>query len=191
VPVKDKEVFDCAELPAKQPKPAEPGLAIITNAGNLGAMAADALADYDYEPVVLSPETLQKLDGILPPYWTKRNPIDMLGEVKPEFYRKVVEICLNSKEVNVIFNQAGIATFDSPKFAVRAFMDIYRFSRNIEMLQQIPSRLPKRLEFDRETAKNLIRKGLGTQTGLLTEMEAKTLLSSFRNSFFSYSSGVL
>jgi acetyltransferase len=79
-----------------------------------------------------------------------------------------------------IFNQAGITTFDTPERAVRAFMDIYHFSKNIEMLQQIPSRLPRRPEFDRETAKNLIREGLGTQDYLLTEMEAKALLSSYR-----------
>jgi acetyltransferase len=220
-----EELFDCAELLAKQPKPAGPGLAIITNAGGPGVMATDALSDYGYEPVFLSAETFQKLDEILPPYWSKRNPIDMLGEAKPELYRKVVEICLNAKEVNGllimsapqaladtaevatalvdlirekpipiltswvggtdmqkgrdIFNQAGIPTFDTPERAVRAFMDIYRFSKNIEMLQQIPSRLPRRPEYDRETAKHLIREGLGTQKNLLTEMEAKALLSSY------------
>ena len=220
-----EELFDCAELLAKQPKPTGPGLAIITNAGGPGVMAADALADYGYEPATLSAETFQKLDEILPPYWSKRNPIDMLGEAKAELYRKVVEICLNAKEVNGllimsapqalsdtaevaaalvelirekpipiitswvggsnmqkgrdIFNQAGIPTFDTPERAVRAFMNIYRFSKNIEILQQIPSRLPKRLEFDRETAKSLIREGIGTENYLLSEMEAKALLSSY------------
>ncbi len=220
-----EELFDCAELLAKQPKPAGPGLAIITNAGGPGVMATDALSDFGYEPVSLSTEIFQKLDEILPPYWSKRNPIDMLGEAKPELYRKVVEICLNSKEVNGlliisapqaladtaevaaalvdlirekpipiitswvggsnmqtgrdIFNQAGIPTFDTPERAVRAFMDIYRFSQNIEMLQQIPSRFPKDLKFDRRKAKDLIQAGLDTENRLLTEMEAKELLSAY------------
>ena len=60
-----EELFDCAELLAKQPKPAGPGLAIITNAGGPGVMAADALADFGHEPVSLDTETLQKLDEIL------------------------------------------------------------------------------------------------------------------------------
>lgn len=220
-----EELFDCAELLAKQPKPKGPGLAIITNAGGPGVMAADALSDFGYEPVSLSAETFHKLDEILPPYWSKSNPIDMLGEAKPALYRKVVEICLNAKEINGllimsapqaladtaevaaalvdlirekpipiitswvggidmqkgrdIFNQAGIPTFDTPERAVRAFMDIYRFSKNIEMLQQIPSRLPRRPEYDREKAKKLIREGLGTSNYLLTEMEAKALLSAY------------
>jgi GNAT superfamily N-acetyltransferase len=95
-----EELFDCAELLAKQPKPKGPGLAIITNAGGPGVMAADALSDYGYEPVSLSRETLDKLNEILPPFWSKRNPIDMLGDASPELFGKVVKICLAAKEVD-------------------------------------------------------------------------------------------
>jgi len=220
-----EELFDCAELLAKQPRPSGPGLAIVTNAGGLGVMAADALSDYGHEPVALATETIEKLDAILPPYWSKRNPIDMLGDVTPDLYRKVVEICLFAKEVNgllimsapqaltdttevaaslvdlfrkksfpiftswvggaemqrgrEIFNQAGIPAFNTPERAVRAFMDIYHNSRNIQMLQQIPARLPKQLEFNREKVKKLIQARLATKNRLLTEMEAKSLLSAY------------
>ncbi|MDY6792618.1 MAG: bifunctional acetate--CoA ligase family protein/GNAT family N-acetyltransferase [Thermodesulfobacteriota bacterium] len=220
-----EELFDCSELLAKQPTPSGPGLAIITNAGGLGVMAADALSDYGYEPVALATETIEKLDVILPPYWSKRNPIDMLGDVTPDLYRKVVEICLFAKEINgllimsapqaltdmtevaaslvdlfrnkpfpiftswvggaemqtgrEIFNQAGIPAFNTPERAVRAFMDIYHNSRNIQTLQQIPARLPKKLEFDREKAKQLIQEKLATKNHLVTELEAKALLSAY------------
>ena len=198
-----EELFDCAELLAKQSKPKGPGLAIITNAGGPGVMATDALSDYGYEPVSLGRETLDQLNEILPPFWSKRNPIDMLGDASPELFGKVVKICLAAKEVDGLlimsapqaladasqtaaglvdlirdqpipvftswvggagmqegrdlFNQAGIPTFDTPERAVRAFMDIYRYSLNIEMLEQIPSRLPRRLEFDRQEAKALVQ----------------------------------
>ena len=220
-----EELFDCAELLAKQPKSKGPGLAIITNAGGLGVMAADTLSDHGYEPVTLSEDTLKKLDEILPPFWSKRNPIDILGDASTELYRQVVKICIQAKEVEGLlimsapqaltdsseaavglvdlireqsipiitswvggadmqkgrdlFNQAGIATFDTPERAVRAFMDIYRFSQNIEMLQQIPSRLPRRLEFNRQKAKALIHAGLKTENHFLTEMESKALLSAY------------
>jgi acetyltransferase len=220
-----EELFDCAELLAKQPKPTKPGLAIITNAGGPGVMAADALSDYGVEPVQLSVETIKRLDEILPPYWSKRNPIDMLGDATLDIFQKVVDICLDAREIDGllimtapqaltdptdvaaslvdhlkgtsfpvftcwlggtdmekgrdIFNRAEIPTFDSPERAVRAFMDLYRYSCNIEMLQQIPSRLPKRLEFDRPKAYNLIRKGLDTKNQFLTELETKALLSTY------------
>ncbi|MFZ1200826.1 MAG: CoA-binding protein, partial [Desulfobacterales bacterium] len=63
-----EELFDCAELLAKQPQTIGPGLAIVTNAGGPGVMAADALADYGFEPVALSAETIAKLDAVLPPH---------------------------------------------------------------------------------------------------------------------------
>jgi acetyltransferase len=220
-----EELFDCAELLAKQPKPKGPGLAIITNAGGPGVMAADTLSDCGYEPVALSQDTLDKLNEILPPFWSKRNPIDMLGDASAELYRKVVTICAQAKEVDgllimsapqaltdpseaavglidlirdqsipiitswvggtnmqkgtEIFNQAGIPTFETPERAVRAFMDIYRFSQNIEMLQQIPSRLPGRLEFDRQKARALMQAKLMAKKALLTEMESKEILSAY------------
>ncbi len=220
-----EELFDCAELVAKQPKPQGPGLVVVTNAGGPGVMAADALAEYGYNPVSLSPETFHQLDEILPPCWSKRNPIDMLGEATPELYRQVTATCLRAIEANGIlilsapqaltdtteaaaalvdliqdapipvitcwlggsemqkgrdiFNRAGIPTFDTPERAVRAFMDIYRFWRNIEMLQEIPSRFPGELQFDRNRAKDLIKAGLETEKRLLTEVEAKELLGAY------------
>jgi acetyltransferase len=85
----------------------------------------------------------------------------------------------NIQKARDIFNRAGIATFDTPERAVRAFMDIYRFSQNIEVLEQIPSRLARRLEFDRKKAKALIGAGSRTQNRLLTETESKALLSAY------------
>ena len=220
-----EELFDCAELLAKQPRPVGPGLAIITNAGGPGVMAVDALSDYGVEPVTLGSETIKKLNKILPPYWSHANPVDILGDASPDLFRKAVKICLDALEVNGllimsapqalsdptdiakalvdlfkgkpypiftswlggldmeegrnIFNQAGIPTFDTPERAVRAFMDLYQHSRNIEMLQEIPSKLPGKLEFDREKAKTIIQKGLEKKNPHLTEVEAKALLSAY------------
>ncbi|MBU4011003.1 MAG: CoA-binding protein, partial [Proteobacteria bacterium] len=87
-----EELFDCAELLAKNPHPSGPGLAIITNAGGLGVMAVDALSDYGIEPVALSSETIQKLDKELPSYWSHSNPIDLIGDADHERYLNAVKI---------------------------------------------------------------------------------------------------
>ena len=78
-----------------------------------------------------------------------------------------------------IFNRAGISTFDTPERAVRAFMDLYKYSRINRMLQEIPSSLPHKLLFDHEKATALIQRGLGQASGLLTESEAKQLLEAY------------
>jgi acetyltransferase len=94
------ELFDCAELMAKQPRPKGPRLGIITNAGGPGVMAADALAEYGVEPSRLEPGTIEQLNELLPPFWSHSNPIDVLGDASPERYAKAVDICLKAKELN-------------------------------------------------------------------------------------------
>jgi acetyltransferase len=121
-----EELFDCAELLAKQPKPKGPGLAIITNAGGPGVMAADALADYGYEPVVLGQETLRKLNEILPPFWSKRNPIDLLGDASPELFRKVVKICIESKEVDGLLIMSAPQALTSPSETAAGLVELLR-----------------------------------------------------------------
>lgn len=220
-----EELFDCAELLAKQPKISGPGLAIVTNSGGPGVMAADALSDYAFEPVRLSEETLKRLDAVLPPHWSRGNPIDILGDAAAEDYRKVVAICAEAPEINgllailvpqamidpvaaanaicdqikdrplpvltswiggplaesgrAVFHRTGIPTFDTPERAVRAFSNLWRYARNIELLQQIPARLSRRLEFDRQKAGSVIRQGLERKSPNLTEVESKALLAAY------------
>jgi acetyltransferase len=220
-----EELFDCAELLAKQPRPLGPGLAITTNAGGPGVMAADALFDHGVDPVALRPETIRKLDEFLPPHWSRTNPIDILGDATPERYQRVVDICLKASEVKglliiltpqamtrpthvaetlaghlrgkpypiftswmggqdvekgkEIFNQVSIPTFDSPERAVRAFMNLYQYSRNIKLLQEIPPNLPKKIEFDHEKARVLLDQRINKKNFFLTEIESKDLLSAY------------
>lgn len=85
--------FDCAELLNKQPHPTGKRLLVITNSGGAGVMAADAIAAYDLELSTLGKETVDKLDPIMPPHWSRKNPLDILGDATPERYVQAVEGC--------------------------------------------------------------------------------------------------
>ena len=220
-----EELFDCAELLAKQPKIIGPGLAIVTNSGGPAVMAADALSDCGFEPVTLSDETLEKLDSVLPSHWSRANPVDMLGDASVKEYCQVVDICANAPEINSllilltpqamidptavanalldkikaipfpvltswvggpsveggreVFNHNGIPTVDTPERAIRAFANLWHYSRNLELLQQIPSQLPRRLDVDRQRARTLIRNGMERKEKILTEVESKALLTAY------------
>jgi len=78
-----------------------------------------------------------------------------------------------------IFNREGIPTFDSPERSVRAFMNLYIYSKNIEMLHEIPSKFSGKLSYDNKKAKNLIRKNLDAKDYILTEVESKEVLCSY------------
>jgi acetyltransferase len=86
-----EELFDMAEVLAKQPLPRGPRLGIVTNAGGPGALAVDALVARGGEVAVLSPETLACLDGVLPPHWSHGDPVDVLGDADAMRFSQAVQ----------------------------------------------------------------------------------------------------
>ncbi len=78
-----------------------------------------------------------------------------------------------------IFNRAGIPTFDAPERAVRAFMDLYQYSKNLEMLQEIPPKFDRKIEFDFKSAQIQIQKGLLNKNLCLTTAQANALLNAY------------
>ena len=86
------ELFHMAEVLAKQPRPRGPRLAIVTNAGGPGVLAADALLTHGGELAPLAPETMSALNAILPPHWSHNNPVDILGDSDADRYAKAVEV---------------------------------------------------------------------------------------------------
>jgi acetyltransferase len=89
------DLFNTAELLAKQPRPKGSKLTIVTNAGGPAVLATDALILTGGELAPLSPETTEKLNQILPPHWSHNNPIDILGDADPQRYQKTIEIVAN------------------------------------------------------------------------------------------------
>ncbi len=118
------DLFDCAELMAKQPRPKGPALAIVTNAGGPGVMAADALAAYGLEPAPLSPQTLKSLDDILPPHWSRANPIDIVGDTSLEKMMQAVRICMAAPEINALLVMTAPQALNHPTDVAAAVRDI-------------------------------------------------------------------
>ena len=86
------ELFDMAEVLAKQPRPKGPRLTIVTNAGGPSVIATDMLIGSGAQLAELSPETMAAFNKILPPTWSHNNPVDIIGDAKPELYAKSLEI---------------------------------------------------------------------------------------------------
>jgi acetyltransferase len=86
------DLFYMAEVLAKQPRPRGPRLAIVSNAGGPGVLAADALIHNGGELAQLTPESMAKLNEMLPPHWSHSNPIDVLGDALPDRFAQAVDI---------------------------------------------------------------------------------------------------
>ncbi len=89
------DLFDMAEILAKQPRPKGNRLSIVTNAGGPGAIATDALISGGGALSELAPETLAELDRFLPAQWSHHNPIDILGDASCDRYAQTLEVVAN------------------------------------------------------------------------------------------------
>lgn len=89
-----EELFDVAGLLARQPLPAGPRVAIVTNAGGPGILATDALSAAGLELPAPSPETVSKLGKILPPEASLANPIDMIASASASQYAQTLKAVL-------------------------------------------------------------------------------------------------
>lgn len=86
------DLFSMAEVLAKQPRPKGSRLAIITNAGGPGVLAADTLSETGGQLASLAPNTMEALNKVLPTHWSRSNPVDILGDAGPERYARALDI---------------------------------------------------------------------------------------------------
>lgn len=89
------ELFQMADLLAKQPRPRGPRLSIVTNAGGPAALSTDMLISNGGQLAKLAPETLQSLNEFLPAAWSHGNPVDILGDASADRYIRAVELAAN------------------------------------------------------------------------------------------------
>ncbi len=118
------DLFNCAEALSMQSLPEGPNLAIITNAGGPGVMAADTAISREGKLARLSPATLEKLNSVLPPFWSRSNPVDILGDAGADRYRAAVEACITDNNVDgllVIYTPQG---GEDPARIAKSIVDI-------------------------------------------------------------------
>jgi acetyltransferase len=219
------EIFDCAELLARYGRVGGPRLAIVTNAGGPGVMATDTLVEQQGALAELSETTLDALDESLPPMWSQRNPVDVLGDARPKRYAKAVEVVLQDSGVDAVlvilspqamtkptatakavaelasstskpvlaawlggrstresaelFAASGIACYRTPEQAVRAFMTLVRYSKNLEALYETPRDIPVHFPLDRQKLRTLFESVLPDRGEVLSESISKSLLSAY------------
>lgn len=85
------------------------GIAIITNAGGLGVMSADAAFDAPYiEAAKLAPETIEAIKRAVPTIAGLTNPIDVRGDAKAEYFKGAIEAVIKDPSVG------GLVVMGSP-----------------------------------------------------------------------------
>ncbi|MGC8817014.1 MAG: bifunctional acetate--CoA ligase family protein/GNAT family N-acetyltransferase [Candidatus Hadarchaeum sp.] len=221
-----EDLFNCASVLDSRYLPAGPNIAVVTNAGGPGVIAADAIIDNFGELADLSPETITALNKVLPPQWSKGNPVDILGDADVERYAKALEACLSDpkidgivvlytpqgaakstdlakkvveiaqrrlkpiltvwmgenevEEARRIFYQNDVPTYPTPEKAIRTYMYMYKYKRNLELLYETPEELSVDLSPPKSHLRLIIRRAVGEGRTNLTQAEIDKFFDAYR-----------
>ncbi|MEW8067461.1 MAG: bifunctional acetate--CoA ligase family protein/GNAT family N-acetyltransferase [Candidatus Thiodiazotropha endolucinida] len=99
-------------------------LAIITNGGGPGVMAADRASDLNIELAEFNDQTIDALNKVLPDVWSHGNPVDIIGDAPPDRYRAAVDICLNDPGVDGTIVILTPQAMTEPEEVARALIDL-------------------------------------------------------------------
>jgi len=105
-----EEAFDTAATFATQPLPRGKRVAVLTTVGGWGVVTADAIArDGVLDLVDLSDDLMSKLSALLPPRWSRNNPIDCAGGETRDTVIEIMDIVAAHDSIDaVIFLGIGI-----------------------------------------------------------------------------------
>jgi acyl-CoA synthetase (NDP forming) len=78
--------------------------AIMTLGGGWGVVTADLCARFGLQVTELTTDIIKEIDKILPPYWSRSNPIDLVGERDPKLPRTVLELLLQWDGCDAVIN---------------------------------------------------------------------------------------
>ena len=107
-----EELVDAATLLSSQPLPKGRRVAVLTNAGGLGILCADACDAAELELPELAEETRHALAAVLPSEASVANPVDLLGSATGETYAQVLPHLLRDPGIDAL-----IALFVPPVVA--------------------------------------------------------------------------
>ena len=114
------QLFAAARGLASHAFPKGERLAIVTNGGGPGVVAADSAAENGVPLAELSPATIQLLNEKLPPQWSRGNPLDIIGDAPAERFAAATAAALDDPGVDaalVIYSPVAVT---EPEAAARA-----------------------------------------------------------------------
>ncbi|MFH0797921.1 MAG: CoA-binding protein [Candidatus Woesearchaeota archaeon] len=111
-----EELFEQAQLLSMMPRDINNSVAIITNGGGCGVLAADRCKELGINLSKLSKETMDKLDksGKMHPAYSKGNPLDLIGDALSERYEAALDAVLSQEDVGAAIVIQTLQTMTQP-----------------------------------------------------------------------------
>lgn len=124
-----EELVDLAAAFSSLPVPRGERVGVMTLGGGWGVVAADALDREGLRLAELPREVIEDLDRYLPSFWSRRNPVDIVGNVRRENHFRVIDALATCKEVDIVIAMGTLLGRDFwveniLKTAVRPFLNV-------------------------------------------------------------------
>ena len=104
-----EEAFEVAATFATQPLPQGNRVVIMTTVGGWGVAAADAISHTSLRLAELPEDLFASIDGLLPPRWSRNNPIDLAGGETRDTIPEIIDLVTRHPDVDaVIYLGIGI-----------------------------------------------------------------------------------
>jgi acetyltransferase len=220
-----QDLFNAAGILSSGHRPRGARLAILTNSRGIGIIAAKQLLRSGGKLAVLSEKTMKALDGILPSWWNRGNPVHLLRDADLARYVAAVEIALKDPEVDglltvytpqdftnpeelaealialsattdkplltswmggndvqrgrELMRAKGNPSYDSAEAAVRAYIYMNQYERNLQILHETPAELPLDEAPPKNHLKAIIRRSGRGDSMILTEDESIKFLRNY------------
>ena len=117
------QLVGAAQALTSHVRPRGDRLAIVTNGGGPGVMAADRAAELGIRLAELAPETVEALKKALPSNWSHGNPVDLIGDADAARYTAAVLACLADPGVDGVLAILTPQAMTDPESAARAVVE--------------------------------------------------------------------
>ena len=112
-----EELFDYATAFSKQPLPMNGDLVIVSNAGGPAIISTDACSKLGIKMAKIE-EIRKKIDAVIPPWGSSRNPVDIVGDADFKRFENVLNEVLKHKNVGSVISMCTpSATLNYDKLA--------------------------------------------------------------------------
>jgi len=98
------ELLDLSAVFSSLPLPKGNKVGLVTLGGGWGVVAADLCMDNSLQVPKLSREITEKINLLLPPFWSHANPIDIVAENNPDTHKKIIEELLQWNECDAVIH---------------------------------------------------------------------------------------
>jgi acetyltransferase len=117
------ELFDAAEVLGQARPPRGDRLLILSNGGGIAVLATDELIDQGGRLAELPAETVAALDQVLPPTWSRANPVDIIGDATGQRYADALQVSVGAPDIDGLLVMYCPTAVSSPDEAAAALID--------------------------------------------------------------------